>query len=396
MDTLLQVFNKYTEYGGEELIVDRLSRDDSIMTQLYDSADWIGEGAPPLLAQLRRLYYNKASAQSFLKEYEKSGATVALFHNIYPVGSPSLYHAALQEGIPVVQYIHNFRPFSVGATLWNGSKITEESLRGDYMNEILSGAWQGSVLKSAIFALLLKKLHHQRWLDSVKHWIAISDFMREKFILAGIAPEKITTLRHSWTPMDKAPEYRDEGYYFLMARLVPEKGIKTALEAWGVMEANMGELCPMLYIAGSGSEEGAVKNAVEKSSKIKFVGHVTGDKKSSLIHGCRAMLAPSVWWEPLGLVTYEAYDYCKPMLAAASGGLSETIIDGVTGYLHHPGDPFSLLSSVNKLESLKDQQRHDMGMNGREWLLKNTNVEQWQASFLEIINKVKKEKHHEI
>ncbi len=46
------------------------------------------------------------------------------------------------------------------------------------------------------------------------------------------------------------------------------------------------------------------------------------------------MLAPSVWWEPLGLVTYEAYDYGKPMLAARSGGLSETVVAGLTGFLH--------------------------------------------------------------
>ncbi|NIP96389.1 MAG: glycosyltransferase family 4 protein, partial [Akkermansiaceae bacterium] len=64
--------------------------------------------------------------------------------------------------------------------------------------------------------------------------------------------------------------------------------------------------------------EGEVRAAADGSRTIGFPGFVKGDEKRALIDGCRAMLGPSVWWEPLGLVTYESYDAAKPMLAAAS------------------------------------------------------------------------------
>ncbi|NBO20163.1 MAG: glycosyltransferase, partial [Proteobacteria bacterium] len=100
---------------------------------------------------------------------------------------------------------------------------------------------------------------------------------------------------------------------------------------------------------------------------------------------CRAMLAPSLWWEPLGLVTYEAYDYGKPMLAARSGGLSETVVHGKTGFLHTPGNVNSLVDSLLHLESMSETERAAMGGAGREWLLANTSVAQWRRRFNEVL-----------
>ncbi|MEZ0389399.1 MAG: glycosyltransferase, partial [Verrucomicrobium sp.] len=103
------------------------------------------------------------------------------------------------------------------------------------------------------------------------------------------------------------------------------------------------------------------------------------------IRNCRAMLAPSVWWEPLGLVTYEAYDYGKPMLAARSGGLSETVIPGLTGFLHEPGDAPALAGDVMIIESMSAQERQDMGAAGRSWLLSECSPPRWKMEFDNIL-----------
>lgn len=385
---IIDVFNTYLKYGGEEQVVGQI-RDDlaSIMeinSLRFHSKDWTTGESPGRFEQLRKMFYNGDSADSLRSMVAKSQPEALLFHNIYPVGSPALYHTAMEMKIPVIHYVHNFRPFSVSGSCWTGSEICEDGLRQHFLPEVLAGSWQGSQVKSAIFALLLKRLHRSGYLEAVKCWIAISEFMRQKFIQAGISPDKIVTLRHSWSAMEDAPERKDHGYYLLLARLVPEKGIKTALEAW----LGMGEKGPKLIVAGTGPLTKEVEEAASSSKKIDYVGFVDGHQKTDLIAGCRGMLAPSVWWEPLGLVTYEAYDYGKPMLAAASGGLTETVVDGVTGFLHEPGNSDSLAESVMKLEALSSVGRQQMGAAGRDWLLREASPERWKQSFREIVEAV--------
>ena len=66
-------------------------------------------------------------------------------------------------------------------------------------------------------------------------------------------------------------------------------------------------------------------------------------------------------------VLNEAYDYAKPMLAAASGGLSETVLDGQTGFLHEPGGAGGLARDVQAMEMMSAEERRTMGALGRQW-----------------------------
>ncbi|MGJ8723030.1 MAG: glycosyltransferase family 4 protein [Roseibacillus sp.] len=216
--------------------------------------------------------------------------------------------------------------------------------------------------------------------------------MREKFIEAGIPGEKIVTLRHSWDPRLMENQEGEGDYYLFLSRLVPEKGTQSLLNAWNLLEDEMGGACPKLLIGGTGSDENLVRKASENSDKIEFLGFVSGDEKSKLIEKCRAMLAPSVWWEPLGLVTYEAYDNGRPMIAARSGGLSETIEDGVTGFLHEVGSADSLMRCVLQMEERGASARREMGIAGREWLLREASPEKWKSEFQKILLGVSSDK----
>lgn len=353
---------------------------------LFSSSDWTGPAAPSKLRQALLIFNNPASRAKLRGVAEQFHPDVLLLHNIYPVGSPGIYAEALDLGVPIVQYIHNFRPFSVGSTLWVGDRIAEESLQRKFWTEIKSGAWQDSRLKSLLFALVMKYLHHKDWLSAVKKWIAISEFMRGKFIEAGIPPEDVVTLIHPWKMLEHEPVGDDGGYYLFLGRLVAEKGVRVLLRAWEILEQETGSSCPRLVIGGEGELEGEVRKAAERSGKIEHRGFLKGDAKQECISKCRAIVAPSVWWEPLGLVTYEAYDHGKPMLAAASGGLSETVSDGCTGFLHTPGDAAALAESVRRLESVGPGGRREMGMEGRAWLAEHTGLEQWRMKFNAIVS----------
>jgi glycosyltransferase involved in cell wall biosynthesis len=65
----------------------------------------------------------------------------------------------------------------------------------------------------------------------------------------------------------------------------------------------------------------------------KFVGEVDGAEKDELIGRAGAVLFPSPWEEPFGLVMAEASARGTPVIALARGAAPELIVDGVTGIL---------------------------------------------------------------
>lgn len=389
-ERILQVFNRYLAPGGEEKSVDRirdhLAARHEMSRCFFDSAEWRAADGPGPVGQARRLFYNPDSRQRFEAALDSSGAEVALFHNIFPVGSPSLYHAALKRRTPVVQYLHNFRPFSVGGTLFVKGRLCPDSLIGSPWAEVRGGAWQGSVVKSALFALMLKMLHRSGWLKSVKAWVAVSDFMRDRLVQAGcVAADRIHTLRHAWDAMSSPPEVEDAGYYLFLGRLVAEKGVVPLLDAWDVLRARLGPKTPLLHIAGEGPLDSVVRERLRTNPYIGQLGQIGGETKREALRRCRAVIVPSTWWEPLGLVVYEAYDHAKPVLSAKSGGLMETVHHGLTGLQHEPGDVAGMVEHVLAIESMTPATRLVMGRAGRQWLLQEANPRAWQQRFEEIL-----------
>jgi glycosyltransferase involved in cell wall biosynthesis len=389
---ILQVFNRYLERGGEETSVERvsdaLSMHHSVFHCYFDSRQ-LGttEGFMDSAAAAVSMIWSGLSASRLRSHALVTKSDVLLLHNIFPVGTASLLHEIGKMEIPAVSYIHNFRPYSVNGYLWANDRIVTAGLRKNFIPEILAGSWQSSRIKTALYASIITGMHWGRLFRHVKAWIAISEFMREKFIEAGVQEDLITTIPHSWDPLPSPPTPEDGGYYLFLGRLTSAKGIRLLFQTWEILEHKLGSKTPRLIIAGEGPLRAEVEGKSARSNFVEYAGLVDSEVKAGLIQGCRAMIAPSLWWEPLGLVTYEAYDFSKPMLAAASGGLSETVQHGITGMLHRPGDAEELAEQVLALDS-DESRRVEMGRKGREWLLVNTKREDWLQKFDSVLNRV--------
>jgi glycosyltransferase involved in cell wall biosynthesis len=79
---------------------------------------------------------------------------------------------------------------------------------------------------------------------------------------------------------------------------------------------------------------------------ISFAGYVPSKEFYRRID---VLVVPSLWQEPLGMVAIEALANNLPVIANKSGGLQETVIDGVNGLFCIASSPHSLGEALSKL-----------------------------------------------
>lgn len=116
-----------------------------------------------------------------------------------------------------------------------------------------------------------------------------------------------------------------------LGRIEPEKGIAQILQVFRQLPNHC-----HLVVAGHGKlgYEAQLRDEFA-SERIRFMGWVDA---STVYSSIDFAVIPSMWNEPFGRVVIEAYSHGVPVVAAISGGLSELVKDGQTGYLFDPGD----------------------------------------------------------
>lgn len=133
----------------------------------------------------------------------------------------------------------------------------------------------------------------------------------------------------------------------VVARLEPEKGHPTLLEAWPAVLAEVP--AARLLVVGEGSRhEALAAQAAELgiSASVIFTGR--RDDVPSVTAALDVAVLPS-YREAQGLTILEAMALSRPVVASDVGGIPEMIEDGVTGLLVPPHDPAALAAAIVRL-----------------------------------------------
>ena len=133
----------------------------------------------------------------------------------------------------------------------------------------------------------------------------------------------------------------------VVARLEPEKGHPTLLEAWPLVLRS----CPDTYLLIVG--EGSRRDALEAQARELRIAHrvvFTGrrDDVPAVTAALDVAVLPS-YREAQGMVILEAMALSRPVVASNVGGIPEMIEDGVTGLLVPPHDPAALAAAIVRL-----------------------------------------------
>lgn len=152
-------------------------------------------------------------------------------------------------------------------------------------------------------------------------------------------------------------ERMDRGKYphrlVAVGRLVPRKGFATAIAALRALPDTE------LVIAGGpdkrrlGRDEHArfLRSFAESmgvAKQVKLVGQVSREDMPALLRSADVVVC-TPWYESFGMVPLEAMACGVPVVASAVGGLTDTVVDGVTGKLVPPRKPRALAATLHHL-----------------------------------------------
>ncbi len=180
--------------------------------------------------------------------------------------------------------------------------------------------------------------------------LANSEFVRSRLLRAGYPADRVRVLRcPAPLPPPGRPELVTAGRprVLFLGRLTPSKGVDWLLSALALTPSRIA-----LDIAGTGEDERRLRqiaDGLDLSGRVAFHGWVPEPEIADLCAAARAVVVPSLWHEPAGLVAVEAATYGRPVVASAVGGLPEMVVDGVTGLVVAPGDVNGLAEAIRRL-----------------------------------------------
>jgi glycosyltransferase involved in cell wall biosynthesis len=189
------------------------------------------------------------------------------------------------------------------------------------------------------------------WMHRHNQYVTVSLPSARDLADLGIDPRQIAVVRNG---LDEVPAQTLTASKSLtprvvvLSRLVPHKQIEDALDAVAILRRRLPDLT--LDVVGGGWWHARLLERATRlgiSDAVTFHGHVDEIRKHAVVQECWVQLLPSRK-EGWGLAVLEAAQHGVPTIGyRSSGGLTDSIVDGVTGILVDDHDEL-----VDRLEQL--------------------------------------------
>lgn len=295
--------------------------------------------SPPLRSRMRMERANQAALARHLREHAPDVVSV------WNMGAMSLglLAALLRHGTPMVLNV-----------------CDEWPVYGPRLD-----AWSRPLIGHPLLATLVGRLSGlptaPRRLAGDVTACFVSDFIRERVAAEGrVAFEGLaaSTVVYSGIderdfPVEARPPAPWSGRLLYTGRLDPRKGVFTALTA-------LRQLPPdhRLDLVGRGGAdvEQQLQAEIDRHELHSRVTMSVADRSelAATYRRADAFLFTSEWAEPFGLTPVEAMACGTPVVATATGGSAEFLIDGGNCLRYPPGDADALAAAVRRLAAEPD------------------------------------------
>lgn len=237
-----------------------------------------------------------------------------------------------------------------------------------------------------------ENFHRERAQAAELPTLTVSRFLKEQMIRSGCPAENLRVL-HSPAPdvadaFTPLPRHTPPRFVFA-GRIAPQKGLDWLLRAFAAVERDV-----HLDVAGTGNEEYVDQMVqltadLDLQARVTFHGWLDEADVYALIEQARALVFPSVWHEPAGLVTLEAAALGRPVIASEVGGIPEYATDDVARRVP-PRSVDGLASEIEKLAAHPDR-AEDMGREGRRLAQTRFSMDRFLGRLHELYDRVRQQ-----
>lgn len=362
--SVLCVHNRYIQPGGEDQVFEseaQLLAQNGVRVEKVEEQTAYPSGLVCKIEAAMDCVWSRSWHQKFKTLLRDMRPDVVHIHNFFSVISPSVYYACKEEGVPVVQTLHNYRLACPAASFYRDGKICEECLDRGPFHAVKYGCYRESKLATAALATMLE-VHRRKntWTEMVDCYVALTEFAREKMIQGGLPADKIRVKPNFVLP-DPGPRTSDGDYALFVGRLVDLKGVGTLIKAWSKLPASI-----PLVIAGDGPYRREMEKLISdfKLANVDYRGRLSRNETLATMKGARFLMFPSEWYEGFPVTIAESFACGVPVLCSRLGGMQELVDDGRTGLHFTSGDAADMAEKVQWAWS-NPEETSNMGLEAR-------------------------------
>ena len=140
------------------------------------------------------------------------------------------------------------------------------------------------------------------------------------------------------TVPQKTTSLPNQEYFLIVSQLTPYKRIDLAIDVFNKLELP-------LVIIGQGRDRKRLQKMAKKN--IKFLGWQSNKTVRKYFQNCTAFIFPGE--DDFGIAPVEAMLFGKPVLAYRKGGVTETVLEGITGEFFDDSATESLADGVRRI-----------------------------------------------
>jgi glycosyltransferase involved in cell wall biosynthesis len=340
---ILQLHTRYRIAAGEDSVVDNEAA--ALRRHGHDVRQFVEENpasAPAAVGALAHSLHNRSIGHRVSDEIATYRPDVVHVHNTWFALSSSAIAAAGASDAPVVMTIHNYRLGCIGADLFRDGAICTACVGRSPARGVLHGCYRGSRLQSALHATEVAVTRARRVLDrSVDRFVAPSRFMADRLLDIGVPGDRLVVKPHF--VVDPGPRHRAPSAsrdVLCIGRLAPGKGVDTLLAAWPAVAGDL-----RLTVIG----DGPLDLAGALPERAEILGWRSRAEVAERMLGARALVMPSEWYEPFGMVLIEAMSAGLPIIVTSAAG-ARSIVGAPDSLVVPPGRPDELAAAIDSLD----------------------------------------------
>ncbi len=332
---ILLLHNRYRVTGGEERAVDDLRW--MLREHLGEEVELLARdsaalGRPRAAVALLR---GGLAPDDVAAAVRRTRARAVSAHNLTPAFGPRALHAARGAGARIVLHLHNFRLVCAVGTCFNARGEDCTRCRGRDTRPGVRLGCRGSGPEAAVYAAGLA-LWQRRTATAADAVVVPSRFARERLrvLRAPLDPARVHVVPHVLRSFAARSAAATGEHALVASRLAAEKGVEVAVEACA--RAGL-----PLVVAGDGPEAGRLR--ARAPAGVRFAGRVGDAELAGLRARAALAIVPSRAAETFGLAAAEAMAAGVPVVASATGALTELVGAAATVA---PGDAEALAAAA--------------------------------------------------